>query len=477
MIEAHDGALWGVAGNSVFRIGVDGPYTSLGALPNWANQLNRLTEGNDGNLYGTSFDGGAEIGDAGTFFRLTPDGVATLLHSFRGADGIRPTAVTQSPNGYFYGMSASGGIFKIDTAGNLTVIAGPNSTSVLYYPPSDGLILATDGNLYGINSFPQVTVFRINSDDSISQVATPSDYGFTSGSAGSLVQASDGNVYGATGNGIFQVSSDGTVTAIYAFSGKPTEVAGNVWTLAAGSDGLYGVTSAGGQACATMLLVDCDDGSTSGMIFRIDTGGGDTNSGNATGNGTVSGSIDAVDPNISALSSLLPLPNFGPFPWNPASYDVFAASLHTVAALAADGVTPVVLRFQPNANGTQVLFSIAENDSGTLGCLDLSDCPAPSRGMTTATATIQTLADGSPMAFALLQAPLDFVRPSALLADGAAPTRQVTINAVVVGSSAPPLTLKLTLWRPPGGPAARRLVECLHLEMESPGLCFLRRRL
>ena len=448
MIKASDGTLWGVAGHTIFQIGTDGTYKSFGALPVWSGQLNRLTQGSDGNIYGTSFDGGASISDAGTFFRFTPEGVATLLHSFKGADGIHPTAVTEGPDGYFYGMSPNDGIFKISPAGDLTIVAGPATNSALFYPPRNGLILGTDGKLYGVFSFRQLSVFSLTTDGSITRLATLADYGLTNDPLDSLVEAGDGNLYGATASGVFQITKGGAVTVIYAWPNDLTIMAGEVWEFTPGSDGLYAVSSAGGQACAKLLPGDCTDG-TSGTIFKINTTGGSA-SGGGNGAGTPStSSIDAVDPNVQGLSSLLPLAHFGPQPWINSSYDLFANSLHTVAALAADGVTPLVLRFRPPATGGTVKFSIVENESGTLGCLDPGDCSPPSPGVTTATATIRTLADGSPMAFALLQAPIDFVRSGPNAADTAAQTRQITITAVANGSTAPAQSMTLTLWRPP----------------------------
>jgi uncharacterized repeat protein (TIGR03803 family) len=88
-----------------------------------------LTEGKDGNLYGTSFTGGTGggschpyCGGQGTVFELSPDSggaftVFTLLHSFTGnqpplftGDGSAPLAgLMQASDGNLYGTTYFGG--------------------------------------------------------------------------------------------------------------------------------------------------------------------------------------------------------------------------------------------------------------------------------------------------------------------------------------------------------------------------------
>jgi uncharacterized repeat protein (TIGR03803 family) len=59
----------------------------------------------DGNFYGTTAGGGANLG---TIFKITPSGTLTVVHTFDGADGISGTLM-QDTNGMFYGTSVSGG--------------------------------------------------------------------------------------------------------------------------------------------------------------------------------------------------------------------------------------------------------------------------------------------------------------------------------------------------------------------------------
>jgi uncharacterized repeat protein (TIGR03803 family) len=48
-----------------------------------------LINGSDGNLYGTTHNGGTS---SGTIFVITLGGALTTLHSFRGPDGAEPFA-------------------------------------------------------------------------------------------------------------------------------------------------------------------------------------------------------------------------------------------------------------------------------------------------------------------------------------------------------------------------------------------------
>jgi len=118
-----------------------------------------------GNLYGTTASGGAS--DLGTVFKLTPDSdgrwTEAVIHSFGGGnDGVGPSAtLTFDPAGNLYGTTFAGGANSSGTVFQLT----PNSDgswteSVLYAfcsfsncgdgtSPLDSLIFDDAGNLYG----------------------------------------------------------------------------------------------------------------------------------------------------------------------------------------------------------------------------------------------------------------------------------------------------------------------------------------
>ena len=82
----------------------------------------------------------------------------TTLHSFDGTDGTNPQAgLVQATNGNFYGTTYEGGasndgtVFKITPSGTLTTLYSFCSQNGCTdgYAPYAGLVLATNGDLYG----------------------------------------------------------------------------------------------------------------------------------------------------------------------------------------------------------------------------------------------------------------------------------------------------------------------------------------
>lgn len=122
-----------------------------------------LTLGTDGNFYGITNEGGTVDTDsgAGTFYRISPSGQYKLLYTFPpsnlGGFGLYPAAgVTEGTDGNYYGSTFTGGtydegtIFKITTAGKITYLHSFNPSTdnadAPYYP----LTLGSDGNFYGV---------------------------------------------------------------------------------------------------------------------------------------------------------------------------------------------------------------------------------------------------------------------------------------------------------------------------------------
>src|SRR5438552_8023804 len=96
---------------TVFEISSDGAFLSLHSFTNNDGDDPRagLLQASDGNLYGTTAFGGP-FGGLGTVFRITPTGVLTNLHTFRGNDGIGPEGtLVEGANGILYGTTAEGG--------------------------------------------------------------------------------------------------------------------------------------------------------------------------------------------------------------------------------------------------------------------------------------------------------------------------------------------------------------------------------
>jgi len=175
-----------------------------------------LLQATDGNFYGTTGGGGASgrCGDygCGTVFRVTPNGTFTQLHSFlvKDFDGYYPYApVTEGSDGNLYGTVTRGGqygygiVYRINRTGNkYTILHSFNITDG--EAPFTGLVQATDGNLYGTTMGGGAsnvgTIFRITSGGQFSVI-----YSFdpTTGkypSAG-LLQNTNGKLYGFAGEG------------------------------------------------------------------------------------------------------------------------------------------------------------------------------------------------------------------------------------------------------------------------------------
>ena len=208
-----------------------------------ASPYGGLTQGSDGNFYGTTEQGGSS--GVGTVFKMTPAGSVTVLHLFTGDDGANPqTSLIQTTDGSFYGTTTfhgpggGGTVFKITPDGTLTTLHGFDSKSFTH--PS-GLTPGLDGNFYGTLSN---AVFSVTPDGTVTilHTLTSTEGEFPLG----LARGVDGNFYGSTFSGgtndkgtIFQVTPGGTFKVLYNLPyDNPSPTA-----LVAGSDGnFYGVT-------------------------------------------------------------------------------------------------------------------------------------------------------------------------------------------------------------------------------------------
>ena len=261
------------------------------------NPSSALIQGNDGNLYGTTTNGG--VNGIGTIFSMTPAGVITTLVDFGGnVSGVQPTAgLIQASDGNFYGTTSSGGtngagtVFKMTPTGSFTTVAnfsanGPPSAEV---QPIAGLIQGGDGNFYGTtyvggaNGFG--TVYRLTPGGSLTTLVdfTGSGTGTNRGSNPNvLIQGSDGNFYGTTYQGganddgtIFKMSLAGSLTTLIDFTYTGTTNRGGYPSagLTEGSDGnFYGTATYGGA-------------NNDGTFFRMTPSGTLTTLIDFTGNG------------------------------------------------------------------------------------------------------------------------------------------------------------------------------------------------
>ncbi len=298
-----------------------------------------LAQATDGNFYGTTVTGGANLG--GTVFKITPSGTLTTLYNFCSesncADGSAPSSgLWQAPDGNFYGTTLYGGnvndscfgnscgtVFKITPSGALTTLYKfcSQSSCADGANPHAGLWLGTDGNFYG------TTLYGGNVNDSCETNScgtvfkiTPSGlttlYRFCSKGACSdgsypdagLVQATDGNFYGTTsgyganglGGTVFRITPSGTLITLYSFCSKMGCADGNepLAGLVQAKDGnLYGTTLSGGaNGEGTALKITLSGTLTTLYSFCSKMGCAD-------GNGPQAGLVQATDGNFYGTTS------------------------------------------------------------------------------------------------------------------------------------------------------------------------------
>jgi uncharacterized repeat protein (TIGR03803 family) len=288
LIQGADGRLYGTAQNAgangagtVFATNSNGTgFTTLYSF-NPANGNDGsspaagLIQGTDSRLYGTTFNGGAN--GFGTVFAVNPDGTGfTTLYSFTsGNDGANPTAnLIEGTDGRLYGTAEFGGANSFGTVFALNLNGTGFTTLYSFTSGSDGalpsasLIQGTDGRLYGTaqsgGTIGFGTVFAVIPDGT----GFTTLYSFTDGNdganpIGSLIQATDGRLYGTaesggtTGNGtMFALNPDGTGFAtLYSFTGG-NDGANPQAGLIQGTDGrFYGTTANGGAGNGTVFAI------------------------------------------------------------------------------------------------------------------------------------------------------------------------------------------------------------------------------
>lgn len=174
---------------TVYKIDAGGTATVLHSFqgaPDGAYPQGSLVRDRAGNLYGTTLYGGNGpcgyyIPGCGTVYRLAPDGTVTILHSFAGPpDGTSPVGgLVRDSAGNLYGITETGGldscnnyscgtVFKIDAAGNETILHDFAVEVLDGAGPSGGLVIDSQGNLYGTThyggSWDYGTVFKVDTE-------------------------------------------------------------------------------------------------------------------------------------------------------------------------------------------------------------------------------------------------------------------------------------------------------------------------
>jgi uncharacterized repeat protein (TIGR03803 family) len=300
-----------------------------------------LVLANDGFLYGTTYTGG--LAGNGTIFRVSTAGVLTSLHSFSAADanglntdGSTPRAkLVQANDGNLYGTTVLGGpsaegvIFRISLSGVFSIVyafpaVDANGLNVSGTQPSAPLILASDGNLYGVAEHGGAnglgTVFAVTPVGQFIVLHTfsagPTSSNLDGGlPTASLMQARDGNLYGTTsaygGQGygtIFRITLRGLFTTMYSFNdnrmgANPFDSANPAGPLIEGPDGtLYGTAAQGGGAGFGTVFTLSPSGSYS-LAYSF-------GSSSVTGAAPSGGLIFGADGNLYGMTAGQPVPDF-----------------------------------------------------------------------------------------------------------------------------------------------------------------------
>lgn len=156
----YDGGTYGVG--AVLKLDLSGTLTVLYSFTGGSDSDNpngHLIMDKAGNLYGTTNGGLLGNTGFGVVYKLDSAGNLTVLYTFKGgADGSYPTSVVMDLAGNLYGVALAGGnssgcyygscgiVFKLDTSGNKTVLHSFSETDGQL---PNSLIMDTAGNLYG----------------------------------------------------------------------------------------------------------------------------------------------------------------------------------------------------------------------------------------------------------------------------------------------------------------------------------------
>lgn len=268
-------------------------------------------------------------------------------------DGVYAVTITNA----FGSVISSNATLSVVAA----TIAGTSLTTLHWFSskagvgggwPPNGLMLASNGNLYGTTEFGSLsnytgagTIFTVDTNDHFSTVVAFNGVnGF--GPLAALVEDTNGNFYGTTAFGgtndagnIFELTAGGTVTNVYSFD---TNNGSNLaTTLVPGTNGdLYGVTAAAGAYGQGSIFMLSPEGSFTNLYSF--TGGAD--GGAPTGTLLLAGDGNFYGLTTSGLTNT----NGGIF------------------KLAADGTVTNLYQFTGGADGYAPVGALVQGTDGEL---------------------------------------------------------------------------------------------------------------
>jgi uncharacterized repeat protein (TIGR03803 family) len=264
---------------TIFKVDPMGKESVLYSFTNGADgscPTGRLLRDASGNLYGAASCGG--VSNSGTIFKLSPVGVLSVLYSFTGGnggpDGANPNGgLVRDAAGNLFGTTGYGGafvtqgiVFKIDKAGKETILHSFSGGTDGGHPNPD-LVRDSSGFIYGTTvnggASGQGTVFKMDpagNETVLYSFKTTGNDG-QSPSSGPHRDAA-GNLYGCTTWGgeyrwgtVYKVDTSGNETVLYSFTG--------------GLDGKYPVGDLAGDAAGNLYGTTQQGGFGNGVVFKL----------------------------------------------------------------------------------------------------------------------------------------------------------------------------------------------------------------
>jgi uncharacterized repeat protein (TIGR03803 family) len=287
------------------------------------------------------------------------------IHSFGHPlqSGLYPVApVVEASDGWLYGTAEysdefEGSVFRIRrdgrdyTAIHLFVYETDGARN-----PTTGLLEASDGALYGSTrgggQYYNGTIYKLNKDGSGYSVLHSFERDGALANAGSLIEGSDGALYGTVANGgpdatgsVFKIHKDGSGFAeVWSFSAPDTNGTRPVGGVIIGTDGgIYGVCSAGGLRDGGVIYRVGQDGGGYAVLHHFYPGSGD-------GGGPSDRLLEARDGRLYGVTFAGGSQNSG-----------------TIFGLDKDGSHYAVLRsFGGNGDASNLITGLIEVSAGVL---------------------------------------------------------------------------------------------------------------
>ena len=332
----HKNCDFGIGCGTIFSITMNGQFTTLHnfAGPDGA-YVSNLVLGADGDLYGTTSDGGPA--GTGTFFKITPGGILATLQD----SSLDVYDLILGPDGNFYGFEYGDSVVRVTPSGAVSVIGNLN-LAVNTFPAA--LVFGNDGNLYGTiasDATSPPSIFQLTISGTLTILYS---FGGTGNvNPATLIEGNDDNFYGTTaqssGNGgtVFEITPAGVLTTLAVFDYSNGSAPDGLVQDTSGT--FYGTTSSGGEnTCAC------------GTIYSLSTGLGQFVE-PVPALGAVGSKVEILGTNRSGA-------RFVNFNGTPAHFLVFASSIIVAEVPAGATSGPIEVVAQGKTLSSNPVFSV-----------------------------------------------------------------------------------------------------------------------